>query len=55
MNWFDPNSEEAKQRVQTQNIADQVELMRFIRKWGRFKSRRRKDPSLRHGSSLERW
>lgn len=35
-NWFDPNSEEAKQRVQTQNIADQVELMRFIRKWGRF-------------------
>jgi GT2 family glycosyltransferase len=35
-NWFDPNSEEAKQRVQTQNIADQVELMRFVRKWGRF-------------------
>jgi len=35
-NWFDPNSEEAKQRVATQNIADQVELMRFIRKWGRF-------------------
>lgn len=35
-NWFDPNSKEAQQRVQTQNIADQVELMRFIRKWGRF-------------------
>jgi len=35
-NWFDPNSEEAKQRVATQNIADQIELMRFIRKWGRF-------------------
>ena len=35
-NWFDPNSEEAKQRVATQNIADQVELMRFVRKWGRF-------------------
>lgn len=35
-NWFDPNSEEAKQRVQTQNIADQIELMRFVRKWGRF-------------------
>ena len=35
-NWFDPNSEEAKQKVQTQNIADQVELMRFMRKWGRF-------------------
>ena len=35
-NWFDPNSEEAKQRVATQNIADQVELMRFIRKWGNF-------------------
>jgi GT2 family glycosyltransferase len=35
-NWFDPYSEEAKQRVQTQNIADQVELIRFTRKWGRF-------------------
>jgi len=35
-NWFDPNSEEAKQRVVTQNIADQIELIRFIRKWGRF-------------------
>ena len=35
-NWFDPNSQEAKQRVATQNIADQVELIRFIRKWGRF-------------------
>jgi len=35
-NWFDPNSEEAKQRVQTQNIADRIELLRFIRKWGRF-------------------
>ena len=35
-NWFDPNSEEAKQRVQTQVIADQIELVRFTRKWGRF-------------------
>ena len=35
-NWFDPNSEEAKQRVVTQNVADQIELIRFIRKWGRF-------------------
>lgn len=35
-NWFDPNSVEAKDRVQDQNIADQVELIRFIRKWGRF-------------------
>ena len=35
-NWFDPNSQEAQQRVVTQKIADQVELVRFIRKWGRF-------------------
>lgn len=35
-NWFDPSNEEAKQRVQIQNIADQVELIRFTRKWGRF-------------------
>jgi len=41
-NWFDPNSEEAKQRVQTQNRADQIELMRFIRKWGNFNHGERK-------------
>jgi GT2 family glycosyltransferase len=35
-NWFDPNSQEAQERVKVQNIADQVELMRFVRKWGRF-------------------
>ena len=35
-NWFDPNSEEAQHRVKIQNIADQIELIRFIRKWGRF-------------------
>ena len=35
-NWFDPNSEEAQSRVKIQNTADQIELVRFIRKWGRF-------------------
>jgi len=35
-NWFDPNSAEAQARVQIQQHADNVELMRFIRKWGRF-------------------
>jgi GT2 family glycosyltransferase len=35
-NWFDPNSQEAQDRVKIQNIADQVELVRFMKKWGRF-------------------
>lgn len=35
-NWFDPNSKEAQTRVQIQQYADKVELVRFIRKWGRF-------------------
>ena len=35
-NWFDPNSEEAQHRVKIQQMADMVELRRFIRKWGRF-------------------
>lgn len=35
-NWFDPNSQEAQNRVQTQQMADMIELKRFIRKWGNF-------------------
>lgn len=35
-NWFDPNSKEAQDRVKVQELADMVELRRFVRKWGRF-------------------
>jgi len=35
-NWFDPNSQEAQDRVKIQQMADIVELKRFIRKWGKF-------------------
>ena len=35
-NWFDPNSQEAQDRVKIQEIADLIELRRFVRKWGRF-------------------
>jgi GT2 family glycosyltransferase len=35
-NWFDPNSQEAKKRVELQKIADGIELRRFIKKWGNF-------------------
>jgi hypothetical protein len=34
--WFNKNNLEAQMRVQKQNIADQIELLRFIRKWGSF-------------------
>lgn len=34
--WFDTNNLDAQARVQLQNFADQIELKRFIRKWGRF-------------------
>jgi GT2 family glycosyltransferase len=34
--WFDLENLDAQARVQLQNFADQIELRRFIRKWGRF-------------------
>jgi hypothetical protein len=34
--WFDANNQEAQSRVQAQNIADQIELRKFIRNWGGF-------------------
>jgi GT2 family glycosyltransferase len=35
-NWFDPNNEEAKKRVELQKIADGIEIRRFLKKWGGF-------------------
>jgi hypothetical protein len=35
-NWFDQNDTTAQQKVQTQQLADQIEIRRFIRKWGKF-------------------
>lgn len=35
-NWFDSNNEKAKRRTQLQQLADGIELRRFIRKWGDF-------------------
>ena len=34
--WFDQDNLDAQTRVQLQNFADQIELKRFTRKWGRF-------------------
>jgi len=35
-NWFDTKNTEAQKKVQMQELADQVEMRRFIRKWGNF-------------------
>lgn len=35
-NWFNKQNYEAQQRVVLQQQADQIELSRFIRQWGRF-------------------
>lgn len=35
-NWFNTRDEKAQRRVQTQQFADQVEMRRFLRKWGGF-------------------
>ena len=35
-NWFDKADEKAQKRIQIQNLADQVEMRRFFRKWGNF-------------------
>ena len=34
--WFDKSNKDAQNRVMLQNLADQIELNRFIRKWGSF-------------------
>jgi hypothetical protein len=34
--WFHTNNVEAQKRVQMQQLADQVEMRRFLRKWGKF-------------------
>lgn len=34
--WFRTNNAEAQKRVQMQQLADQVEMRRFFRKWGKF-------------------
>ena len=34
--WFNPNNQEAQNRVKIQQFADQIEMGRFFRKWGRF-------------------
>jgi GT2 family glycosyltransferase len=35
-NWFDQNNEAVKKRTELQQIADGIELRRFIKKWGTF-------------------
>jgi hypothetical protein len=34
--WFNPNNQEAQDRLKLQQIADNIELGKFFRKWGRF-------------------
>lgn len=34
--WFDKNNTQAQQRAQLQQVADRIELSRFITKWGDF-------------------
>lgn len=35
-NWFDSNNQEAQSRVRLQQVADQIEIGKFMKKWGRF-------------------
>lgn len=35
-NWFDPQNKAAQERVKLQQQADNIELKRFIKKWGNF-------------------
>jgi hypothetical protein len=34
--WFDPNNQEAQNKVKLQQLADQIEMGKFFRKWGKF-------------------
>lgn len=35
-NWFDKSNQEAQDRVKLQSLADQMEIRRFVKKWGNF-------------------
>jgi hypothetical protein len=35
-NWFDQSNQQAQDRVKLQNVADQIEIRRFFKKWGNF-------------------
>ena len=35
-NWFDSNNQEAQDRARLQQFADQIEMGKFFRKWGKF-------------------
>jgi GT2 family glycosyltransferase len=35
-NWFNPNNQEAQDRTRLQQFADQIEMGKFFRKWGKF-------------------
>lgn len=35
-NWYDVNNKAAQDRVETQKIADTIEIRKFLRKWGGF-------------------
>ena len=41
-NWFDKTNTEAQEKIEIQNHADQLELRKFVRKWGRFNHGERK-------------
>jgi len=34
--WYDPNNQESQNRVKLQQFADQIEMGKFFRKWGKF-------------------
>jgi GT2 family glycosyltransferase len=42
--WFDPNNQEAQNRAKLQQIADQIEMGKFFRKWGKFNHSIEKHP-----------
>ena len=35
-NWYDQNNQAAQERVKLQNLADQIELRKFVKRWGNF-------------------
>ena len=41
-NWYDKQNQQAQNKIHVQSIADQIEIRRFIKKWGNFN----------HGESL---
>jgi GT2 family glycosyltransferase len=50
--WFNPNNQEAQNRARLQQFADQIEMGKFFRKWGKFTHSTDKTPYYKISANI---